>query len=69
MHILQFDSGAHICAFLLDVYLGVEILDHRSHAYPTVVGTAREISKVDIPAMYRFFNCSTLSHCDKGNLN
>lgn len=69
MHILQFDSGVHTWAFLLDVHLAVEVLDHSSHVYPTLVGTARQISKVDIPAMYRYFNFSTVSHCDKGNVN
>lgn len=60
MHILQLDSGAHICAFLLGVYLGVESLDHRSCAYLTSVDTARQISEADIPTVYGLFNCSVL---------
>lgn len=54
LHMHWLVSGACICAFLLDGYLGVEIPDLKLYAYSSVVDTAGQISRVGIQKCMAF---------------
>lgn len=58
--------AAHICAFLLNIYLGVEWLGHRACAYLALKDTAKQITQVFLQFIvpletYESSNFSTFS--------